>query len=171
MKKFYISLAAVLLMLPTSLVAQETEAEESTGSRRFWQASLPGGSYVVALTTISSVSKHTYVIDGSLKVVEVIVDTTGNSLARFYYIVPVAEDSGSNITGNITARGKEILDKAGSRTGANANNLVAKQYPTTTHAKTVEFRISSEADLDSLLASVRRSWMNGNGKKFTITTN
>lgn len=169
MKKFYIPLAAILLVLPTSLLAQDEESTtEENGSRRFWQANLPGGSYVVALNSISSVSQHTYVIDGSLKVVEVVVDTTGNSLARFYYIVPVAEDSGSNVAGRITERGKEILDKAGARTGANVNSMVAKQYPTTTHAKTVEFRVSDEGDLNKLLNSVRKAWMNGNGKKFTI---
>ena len=121
MKKFYISLAALLLVLPTSLLAQDTEQEnteqesgatETDGARRFWQANLPGGNYVVSLNTISSVSKHTYVIDGNLKIVEVVVDTTGNSLARFYYIIPVSEDSGSNVAGNLTQRGKELLNQA-----------------------------------------------------------
>jgi len=157
MNKLYISLTSLLLVLTSPLMAQDSDDESSTestteesGSRRFWQANLPGGSYVVALSAISSVSKHTYVIDGSLRVTEVVVDTTGNSLARFYYIIPVSDDADSNVAGRITERGRDILET------------------TTTHAKTVEFRISDEGDLDKLLGSVRKAWMNGNGKKFTI---
>ncbi len=142
--------------------------EESVGPRNFWQANLPGGSYTVALRNISSVSKHTYLISATLSVTEVTIDTNGNALARFYYIIPVTESSGSNIAGNLTNRTKELLDHAGDRTGANANTAVQKEYPTTTHAKTVEFRVSDEGDLDKLYSSVRKAWINGRGVKFTI---
>ena len=33
--------------------------------RRFWQASLPGGHYMVALDRISNISMHEYVLDGT----------------------------------------------------------------------------------------------------------
>ncbi|BDS08203.1 hypothetical protein NT6N_32430 [Oceaniferula spumae] len=179
MKKIYTHLAALSLMIVASpaIMAQDTANPESTsnsatseeaGPRRFWQANLPGGSYVVALDRISSISKHTYIIDGNLRVTEVVIDTSGNSLARFYYIIPVSEDAESNVAGRITERTKGIIDKVGERTGVDGNSIVAKQYPTTTHAKTVEYRISDEGDLDKLLGSVRKAWMNGAGKKFTI---
>jgi len=165
MKILYTSLLAALMVLPTSLLAQNSNAE-TNGTRRFWQASLPGGDYIVSLSSISSVSKHSYVIDGGLKVSEVIVDTNGNSLARFYYITPVTGDSA---LGSLTERSKELLDTAGGRTtGTKPSTIVAKQFPTTTHAKTVEFRLSSEKELDRLLNSVRRSWMNNNEIRFTI---
>ncbi len=125
---------------------------------------------MVALDRISSISKHTYVIDGTLRVTEVVIDTNGNSLARFYYIIPVSEDSGSNVGGGLTTRAKELLDKAGERTGVNGNTIVSKQYPTTTHAKTVEFRVSDEGDLDKLYSNVRKAWTRGKGNKFTIKT-
>lgn len=149
----------------------EDNTAESVGPRRFWQSNLPGGSYIVALDRISSISKHTYIIDGTLRVTEVVIDTNGNSLARFYYIIPVSEDSGSNMGANLTTRAKELLDKAGERTGVNANTIVSKQYPTTTHAKTVEFRVSDEGYLDKLYGSVRKAWVNGKGVKFTIKNN
>ena len=155
---------------PTNTQANTNKDQtvETVGPRRFWQASLPGGSYTVALDRISSVSKHTYIIDGALRVTEVVIDTTGNSLARFYYIIPVSEDSNSNVGGGLTKRAKELIDKAGERTGVNGNTIVAKQYPTTTHAKTVEFRISDEGYLDKLYGSVRKAWINGKGVKFKI---
>jgi len=166
MKILYASIVAAALILPATLQAQTDNAE---GSQLYWEAKLPGGSYVVELSAISAVSQHTYVIDGGLKVTEVIVDTSGNSLARFYYIIPITNDSGANTLSGLTERSNELLDTAGERvTGAKPSNLVAKQYPTTTHAKTVEFRISKEEDLTRLLNSVQNSWMNNKGRKFTL---
>ena len=166
-----------LCLLSSSLMAQsggttspttQNNTSETTGPRRFWQASLPGGNYIVALDRISSISKHSYILDGALRVTEVVVDTSGNSLVRFYYIIPVSDDAGSNAAAGLTRRGKELLDKAGQRTGVNANTAVSKTYPTTTHAKIVEFRVSDEGDLDKLFGSVRNAWIKGSGRKFTI---
>ena len=174
MKTFY-SYAAALILLTTCspLWAQNKNSDknntsESVGPSRFWQVSVAGGNYMVALDRISSISKHTYVTDGAFRVTEVVIDTNGNSLVRFYYIIPVSEDSASSLGSGLTTRAKELLDKAGERTGANANTMVAKQYPTTTHAKTVEFRISHEEDLDKLYNNVRKAWIKGKGNKFTI---
>ncbi|MBT8036237.1 MAG: hypothetical protein KJO21_01715 [Verrucomicrobiae bacterium] len=160
-----------LILTPTSLLAQNSDnnnSSESSGPRRFWQANVPGGNYIVAIDRISSISKHTYLIDGGLRVTEVVIDTSGNSLVRFYYIIPVSEDSNSNIGSGLTTRGKELLDKVGQRTGANVNSAVVKQYPATTHSKTVEFRISDEADLNQLYNSASNAWIKGTGRKFTI---
>jgi len=170
------SCAAALIILAScspALMAQDKSSDknnttESVGPSRFWQISVAGGNYMVALDRISSISKHTYVTDGTFRVTEVIIDTNGNSLVRFYYIIPVSEDSGSTLGSGLTTRAKELLDKAGERTGVNANTIVSKQYPTTTHAKTVEFRIAYEEDLDKLYNNVRKAWIKGKGNKFTI---
>jgi len=170
-------IAAVLILFSSSspLLAQDKtnndDTSESVGHRRFWEVSVAGGDYMVALDRISSISKHTYVIDGALRVTEVVIDTNGNSLARFYYIIPVSEDSGSTVGAGLTSRAQELLDKAGERTGVNANTVVTKQYPTTTHAKTVEFRISDEGNLNKLYGNVRKAWTKGKGNKFTIKSN
>ena len=167
--------AAALIVLATCspIMAQNNTTDknntsEAVGPSRFWQVSVAGGHYMVALDRISSISKHTYVTDGTFRVTEVVIDTNGNSLVRFYYIIPASEDSGSSVGAGLTTRAKEILDKAGERTGVNANTVVAKQYPTTTHAKTVEFRIAYEEDLDKLYNNVRKAWIKGKGNKFTI---
>lgn len=174
MKKTSTIIAALLFclcLLPVGASAQDSstnKTSEEAGPRRFWQASLPGGNYIVALDRISSISKHSYVLNGNLRVTEVVIDTNGNSLARFYYIIPVTEDADSNVGARLTTRGKELLDKVGERTGVNANTAVAKQYPNTTHAKTVEYRISDEKNLNSLFNSARSAWIKGSGRKFTI---
>ena len=177
MKPAHTYLAAILLtltVLPGTVLAQSSgdntkgNTSETTGPKRFWQASLPGGSYIVALDRIASVSKHHYIIDGNISVTEVVIDTNGNSLARFYYLEPAGQDA-SNVGARIGQRSKELLDKVSARTGVNANSAVVKQYPITTHAKTVEFHLSDGGDLDKLYGSVRDAWINGRGRKFTIT--
>ena len=65
--------------------------------KRRWECSLPGGEYSVNLGAITSVSKHSYVLDGTLLVTEATVDTTGTALARFYYIEPITKIIKENI--------------------------------------------------------------------------
>ena len=149
--------------------SEKNKTSESTGPKRFWQASLPGGSYIVALDRITSISQHSYLVDGNISVTEVVIDTSGNSLARFYYLEPVAQNT-SNVGAQLSQRGKDLLNKVGQRTGIDTNSAVIKQYPATTHAKTVEFHITNVSTLDALLNSARGAWINGKGKKFIIDT-
>ncbi len=122
MKKAITYLAAIALplaFLSSSAMAQNSDkTSETTGPKRFWQSSLPGGDYVVALDRISSISKHSYIIDGNLRVTEVVIDTNGNSLARFYYIIPVSEDAGS-------AAGVGSSSEADTETGATITRTMA----------------------------------------------
>lgn len=136
---------------------------ESTGPKRFWQVRLSGGSYMVALDRITSISKHNYLMDGNIAVTEVVIDTTGNSLARFYYLEPADQDASH--TGQ---KGKELPDKEGQGTGVDLTTAVVRQHPATTHAKTVAFRVHDRGDLDQLLNSVHNAWINGKGRKFSI---
>lgn len=145
-----------------------SNTKETVGPRRFWQASLPGGHYMVALDRISSISKHTYIMEGGLSVTEVVVDTSGNSLCRFYHIAPISDKALSGAAKGITERGKGIVDQITKPTGINPGSTVTKHYPTTTHAKTIEFHISSEADLTALYESVKKSWTNNRGVKISI---
>jgi hypothetical protein len=46
--------------------------------------------------------------------------------------------------------------------------MVHKTYPVTTHAKTIEFRVSDLGTLDALVSSVRRAWLDGKGRRFNV---
>lgn len=144
---------------------------DSPEPNRFWQASLAGGHYMVALDRITSISRHKYLLSGGIIVDEVTVDTVGQSLARFYFVSPVT-DSSKNAAGNEVARmvdrGRELVDKAASRLGTDAPYMVHKDYPNTTHAKTVEYVVQSTQELGALYNSVRTAWESGKGRKFTI---
>ena len=143
---------------------------DTAANNRFWQATLAGGHYMVALDRIVSVSRHKYVLDGAVIVDEVNVDTTGQALVRFYFISPITTAMKPNSATDLADRGKELLDKAAQRAGTDVQNMVVKKYPETTHAKMVEYRLLSESDLTSLYNSVRTAWESGKGRKFATAT-
>lgn len=145
-----------------------TENTDVQTKLRFWEASLPGGNYMVALNRISSISMHSYILNGSFIIHEVVVDTDGNSLARFYAIEAVGENNESNLAKNLIDRGKQIAETGGSRAGVDTNTLVEKKIDITTHAKTVEYRLFGKSDLDQLLNSAQKAWRENRGRKFSV---
>ena len=136
--------------------------------KRRWECSLPGGEYSVNLGAITSVSKHSYVLDGTLLVTEATVDTTGTALARFYYIEPITKDTTFNALSRIQKRAEELRNRGQSRTGTKADEMAQKSYPTTTHARTIEFRIMNEVELNALYGSLYQAWTSGKGRTFRI---
>lgn len=146
---------------------EKAKPGESTGPARFWQATVGGGTFMVALDKIVSISRHKYLLDGSVIVDEVTVDTVGQALARFYFITPVTDTLPGNTVTGLTDRGKELLEGAAEQAGGGLEKMVVKKYPDTTHAKSLEYRVESEQELKSLYTSVQNAWESGRGRKFT----
>ncbi len=171
MKRIIIALVALITLAPLVTAQNNNKKNDNTDVQtklRFWEASLPGGDYLVALNRITSVSMHSYVVNGSFMVYEVVVDTDGTALARFYAIEMIGENTKSNIAKNLLDRGKDIIEQGGSRAGVDTNTLVEKQNPLTTHAKTIEYRLYGKSDLDQLFNSVKKAWRENRGRKFSI---
>jgi hypothetical protein len=145
----------------------QEDRDVSHNNRRFWEANLAGGSYMVAIDRISAISKHSYMVK-SFIVNEVNIQINGAGLVRFYTFSPAGENSESNVAKNLIDRGKGLIDQAGKRTGIDPNSLVEKEYAVTTHSHTIEFKLFDNSDLDQLYNSVKRSWEEGRGRKFTI---
>jgi hypothetical protein len=153
---------------PTSEEGGKSNAKESDDNKRFWQASLPGGHYMVALDHISSISMHEYLLNGNLIVNEMVVDTNGRALARFYHVKIAAENSTSGTARRVVEKGHELLDRVGEKTGTDVKDMVQKDYPTTSHAGMVEYRVMSLADLEAIYKSVKNAWETGRGRKITV---
>ncbi len=141
---------------------------EDKGPLRFWQASLPSGHYMVAIDRIASISMHQYVLDGQLLVDEVVVDTNGRGLARFYFVTTVAESSNSATVARTVEKGRELIDRAGQKAGTDILDLAQKNYPTTSHAGMIEYRLLDKRDLTALYGSLKNAWETGKGRKLTI---
>jgi hypothetical protein len=181
--KIFLAFAVVLLACPLPLHAQtpkttptptpaaKDKIDDSQQPNRFWQASVGGGHYMVALDRISAISRHKYLLDGGIIVDEVTVDALGQALARFYFLAPVTDATGSaagSAAARIVDRGRELIDKAASNLGTNVQNMVVKKFPETTHAHTIEYRVMSAEELSGLYNSVRTAWESNHGRKFTI---
>lgn len=143
-------------------LAHAQDAEDANASRRFWEATLPGGEYLVEVRAIQSISYHVYYVDSGVKVTEVVVDTGGRSLARFYtFSAPAPTADAQGVANGV----RDVVNEAGEVAGVDTN-FVVKNYPATTHAHTVEYRLTTEEQLMSLYESVKRSWRQGRGRKF-----
>lgn len=140
---------------------------DERGLPRFWEAKLGGGEFVVALDRISSVSRHKYVLDGSLIVDEVTIDTVGQALARFYYITPITSSVPGAAASQLADNAIRLAENGARTAGSDLENMVIKKYPLTTHAKTVEYRLLSERQLNVLFQSAKTAWQSGKGRVFT----
>ena len=138
---------------------------------RFWEANVGGGQFMVALGHITAISRHQYILDGSLYVDEVTVDTNGQAPARFYFITPVTDQMrGSGIgaaAGRMVDRGKQLVERGSQIAGTRVHDMVQKKFPHTTHAKQIEFRVMDSGALGQLYSSVRTAWRTGRGRVFT----
>lgn len=174
--KRILPIVTVLIVALTSSVAtaqnnnnnnENENVSDQNLNQRFWEANLPGGDYMVSLSRISSISNSTYNIKG-IVVHEVTIETMGAALARFYALEAIGESNGSNIASNITNRLKDVANEGAEKVGTNVDTTVTKEYPVTTHQKTIEFRVVDKADLDEIYKSLSRAWRDNRGRKITI---
>ncbi|MCF6310911.1 MAG: hypothetical protein L3J39_00520 [Verrucomicrobiales bacterium] len=166
---FFLILCTLQAAYTGGLLAQSTGGggtnPAAVGIQGFWEIELQGGSFLVRLSTISSVSQHQYVVDGAARVFEVTVDTTGSQTARFYYIEAVAEGSPLAMGKNAIDRLRSVAEGVTSRTGTDEVwTQVVKNYPTTTHVRTAEYRVDNKAVLDKIYKHVRRVWAEEKGR-------
>ncbi len=152
--------------------AEESEQEKDKDNDKetrngFWEANVPGGNYLVALGRITSVSRHKYVLDKAVIVDEVTIDTEGQGLARFYFISPIEVGGTGAAAADALERASALLDGAARRAGVDVQDMVVKQYPLTTHSKSIEYRLLSEQQLGTLYGSAKTAWVTGRGRVFT----
>lgn len=174
MTKLVLLLFAFLSISPCVFSQNDNTQNNSSSEQipsRFWKATLPGGEYMVALNSISSIAKHTYIVDGAARVFEVTVADRSSAIARFYFIEPVTDSSPINAGQVVLDRLKSVTKEASERLGAgDVWDQVIKNYPSSTHAKTVEFRLSVKSNIDSIYSSIARAWERGRGENFKVVT-
>lgn len=164
-------LAAALLAIGASVshAAEQMQVSNANGNPLevnvkskplLWQATLSDSAKVVlAVPSITSVSMHPYLVNGTALVTEVTVDTVGNNTIRFYYMH--AEDS---LTGSTPARSalgtarKSVAQAIGGQ--KDEGEIPSVKFPEGTYGHSIEYQVSSQEDLEkiykSLLASLRK---------------
>lgn len=170
---------AILCLRPALCPAQSPgsssgAASTATTSARpdgLWRCQLPGGVYLVALRSIVSISSHDYVVDGLARVTEVNVATASTVEARFYYLEPLPANLPSAAPGasSLQTLQQHVQDLSASHGDVDQVwQKVVKNYPSTTHAHTVEYRLNTKADLQNLYNNLELSWTTGKGANFKI---
>jgi hypothetical protein len=133
---------------------------------------MPTGTYMVNTVHIVSISTHEYVLNAAARVTELTIGTTSHVTARFYYLEPlVSTDSGPG------ARLGALLDKVQEKAGAVTDRLrqeqiwkkVVKDYPTTTHAHTVEYRVDTKEHIDTIFQSAVLAWRTGSNSIIRVS--
>ena len=137
----------------------------TVGPAGFWRCELPGGTYLVALRNIQSVSTHEYVVDAAARVTEVTVATASSVEARFYYLEPmVVKSTSAAVPASIQTLQQRVQDAGKERAPVEPIwEKVVKNYPTTTHAHTVEYRLSTKANLEQIYSSLEQAWTTNKG--------
>jgi len=172
MKKFLLP-AAFFTLAAVSLQAQNATPAPTPlpGTKiALWICNSPGGTYEVALRSIVSVSISEYIVDGVARVTEVNLDTNGNMAVRFYYIEPVTPNSPIGLGQATLDKAQEIAQEAADRTGQDAWKKVVKNYPTSTHAHTIEYRVDSKDDLQTIYTDAEAAFRTNTAKTTNVGT-
>lgn len=141
--------------------------------QRLWQVDKGGQAiYVVRISAMASASMHEYVVGGSVLVTEVTIGTLGSTQARFYHMQPVTAATGGGVgglTNIVTQRGQQVAERVAEVTGAPPVwRGVIKDYPTSTHAHTVEYRVESLELLRQLLNSAIKAMETDRSERFRL---
>jgi hypothetical protein len=123
-----------------------------------FRAQLPGGLYEVAVRSIVAVSTHEYLVDGAIRVVEMNIDTNGSTLVRFYYIEPNTPNAPGGIGASVIDKAQQLFTQAADKTGQDVWKKVVKNYPTTTHARTVEYRLESREEINKVYEAAEEAF-------------
>ena len=143
----------------------DNDDHEEDGPRAFFQCRMASGHYLVKLGAITTISKHEYISDGVARVFEVNITTNGSTVARFYYMEEVTANSPLAAGQAALERTKKLVEEAAGRAGVGGDlYTVQKNYPTSTHAHTVEYRLLDLSHLDSLYRSLHRAVETGRGR-------
>ncbi len=106
---------------------------------------------VVKLSSITSISKQTYLLEGAQRILEVTIDTEGNNSIRFYCLH-------SARTQRVTERLSNARDLVDKHTEG-LTRFPAKKYPEATHSHNIEYQLSSPEQVNLIYESAIHAWV------------
>ncbi len=175
MNKWFLLPACVGLLYVPSLGAQSSADLQPSSEMRqsqgiYWSVCFGGSAeknpfVMVKLNTITSLSRQRYLLNGSLNVWELVIDTTGNNSIRIYCIEAPGGKAG--MTADLASKvpGMSYVKDA---VGLNGAECVTKTYPESTHTHTVEFRVSNPDALKKIQKSLIKALAMGRGETLML---
>jgi hypothetical protein len=160
----FITIVGLSLAAATSGFAQSQEVKPT-----WWQAELPGGEYIVDLKKVTSISHHQYIVQAGVRVWEMIIADGSSTVVRFYVMEPLRPNNESNPVSTAISKATDLATSTANSLDADpVFQRVVKDYPTSTHAHTVEYRLDSRKNLEALYKHLRNALLTGTPGTFKI---
>ena len=117
-----------------------------------WRCTLPGGSYSVALRAVVSVSTHEYLVDGTVRVTEVNIDT--GSVLRS---ITSNRTRPMHRSASTRARSKaqQLLTEAAGRSGRSVEEVIRI---TDNHSRALSMRLTEKSQINTIFASAEEAF-------------
>lgn len=128
---------------------------------------LPGGKVAIDLKTISAVGLHSYTVDASSRVWELTVDNGGSSLLRIYSVSAISPNEPALDMAKVEL--ESLAESVSKAVGVDVWAKVQKNYPTSTHAKTVEYRVKTVKELLQLRKLLFKAWTSGSAGRIDLS--
>lgn len=119
---------------------------------------------IVPLAEVEFVAKQNYIVDGNIDVTEVTASMRSKTLLRFYFIKEIEGAAWQRLASD-AARMDDLLSKQLGQVAVTPsmqsprNSKVVKNYPVTTHAQTVEYRLQKKEEVEELYTSLRNAFL------------
>lgn len=170
---------ACILTLATTLISTTlfaaTADRNAIRNKQIFGIEFPGErrAFYAAESSVRSISLQEYITTG-FRVVEINVVTNGNALLRIYYARTLRAGEATEALGNATAKlgvpstsfrpglpanVQALADKASQKTEEITGDTVIKEYPLATHARTIEYRLTSLDELLDLFDKLQKHWL------------
>ena len=128
---------------------------------------LPGGKIAIDLKTITAIGLHSYTVDSTSRVWELTVDNGGNSLLRIYSVATISPSEPPLDMVKIEL--ESLAETVSKAVGVDVWAKVQKNYPTSTHAKTVEYRVKTVKELLQLRKLLFKAWTSGSPGRIELS--
>ncbi len=175
--KTFIKWILVFYYIQTTVLSALTVDDSKIANKDYFGIEFPNGTLFVAKhAKINSVSEQVYLLNG-LIIKEISIDfENSDSLLRIYNMrAPEAKDMAGMVKSSLpkadSKQATSVFDSAYNRMDkleseikkqteyskvVDGADTVTKVYPSTTHAKTIEYAVANEAELDTFHATIIR---------------
>ncbi len=133
---------------------------------------------VLAASSIVSIAKHRFLLNGSQPVFEVTIDTVGNNSLRFYYTERSDQEkkdpgaAASAATTDPTAAASQAMQRSGrgiqGKKSSSSNDVPSLKFPEGVYAHTIEYQVPDRASLETLFTQAMSAWEISAPKTVTI---
>lgn len=157
-------LPALVAVVAFHAQGEETANQQQTNTPLLQIAIGKQGEACINVMSITSITKHSYKLNGGIKVSEVTIDTIGNNTLRFYYVdtsLPSPAPTGASKGVDMENVRSKVLN------GKDAD-LPSVKFPEGTYAHSVEYQLPSEAAVNRLYTTAVTVWDAGAPKNVTF---